>query len=62
MGYGYDVGQKKYYFRFYDPGRTDSSQGTSENNKFYIDYNNLEIINLSYRGKIYKVTEIRKNF
>ena len=62
MGYGYDKGQDKYYFRFYDPGRTDSSQGTSENNKFYIDYNNLEIINLSYRGKIYKVTEIRKNF
>jgi len=38
------------------------TQGTSENNKFYIDEVNLEIMNSSYRGKIYKVIEIRKNF
>jgi len=62
MGYGYDKSQDKYYFRFYDPGRSDLTQGTSENNKFYIDEVNLEIMNSSYRGKIYKVIEIRKNF
>jgi len=62
MGYGYDKRQNKYYFRFYDPGRTGFSLGTSEDNKLYIDENNLEISNPSYRGKTYRVTEIRKNF
>jgi hypothetical protein len=61
MGYGYDKTQDKYYFRFYDPGRSNYGQGTNKNNKFYIDNINLEIINLSYRGRIYKATEIRKN-
>ena len=62
VGFGYDKSEDKYYFRFYDPGRSDLAQGTSENNKFYIDEINFEILNTSYRGKIYKVTEIRKNF
>jgi len=62
MGYGYDKSRDKYYFRFYDPGRSNLAQGTSEDNKFYIDENNLEIINTTYRGRTYKITEIRKNF
>jgi|WetSurMetagenome_2_1015567.scaffolds.fasta_scaffold07477_8 hypothetical protein len=61
VGYGYDKGQSKYYFRFYDPGRTESTEGTSKENKLYIDESTKEIFSTTYRGMTYKLTEIRKN-
>jgi len=62
VGYGYDKTQKKYYLLFYDPGRKYSSDGTSSQNKIYIDETTNEITTTVYRGRTYKLTEIRKNF
>jgi len=62
VGFGYDEAQEKYYFLFYDPGRNDISDGTSPQNKLYIDETAKEIFITGYRNRTYKITEIRKNY
>jgi len=60
MGYGFDKANYKYYFRFYDLGRSTATLGTSEQNILFINKSTKEITN-TYRDKTYKIVEIRKN-
>ncbi len=62
VGYGYDKSKGKFYLLFYDPGRSDSTDGANPSNKLYIDTTLKEITTTSYRGLTYKVTEIRRNY
>jgi len=60
VGKGYDSEKKQNYFRFYDVGRTEESNGANTSNRLYVDKKNKKISG-TYKDKIYTITEVRSN-
>lgn len=60
VGKGHDSEKKQNYFRFYDVGRTEESNGANTSNRLYVDKKNKKISG-TYKDKIYTVTEVRSN-
>ncbi len=61
VGKGYDRNLRKYYFRYYDVGKSSTSQGTNANNRLYIDESQRKLTAIDNR-RTYTVSEIRKNY
>lgn len=60
VGKGYDSEKKQNYFRFYDVGRTEESNGANTSNRLYVDKKNKKISG-TYKDKVYTITEVRSN-
>ncbi|HEY0654200.1 MAG TPA: hypothetical protein VGD65_13770, partial [Chryseosolibacter sp.] len=60
VGKGYDAEKKQNFFRFYDVGRTDESNGANPLNRLYVDKKEKKISGI-YKGKVYTITEVRSN-
>jgi hypothetical protein len=63
-GKKYDIVKKQYYYLFYEVGTSQSMNGTSSENRLYINDNLIEGNSshvTNYPGNYYTVTEVRKN-
>jgi hypothetical protein len=60
VGKGYDPIKNQNYYRFFDPGRSEESDGANPENRLYVDPNS-KTISGTYNGKKYTVVEIRRN-
>jgi hypothetical protein len=60
VGKGYDSQKKQDYYRFYDVGRDNETDGANPQNRLYADKQN-RTFSCTYRSKTYTITEIRSN-